>query len=514
MQRLLSIIIISLLFFGFTNPDDKKEDTIRRLKANVKFLASDELEGRYTGAHGERVAGQFIASELEKYGIKPFGENGTYFQEVPLFSKILDTTSTITLYKSANEEEKTILKISKDFAMSGGFLTEKIDTQTKRGIAYVGFGITAEEYGYDDYSGMDVEGKLIIFHFGEPYSEDENYFAGQAPTEHSLLEKKFFLAASKNVAGIICLLPESSMANADAIGLQSFNESICFPDDSGISSGFVLPPVTIMYPSGAEKIFSDEKNNYKEIIEKLKSKEEPESFILDTKLRLTLSRTVTGLTGRNVIGLLEGNDPLLKKEFIILSAHYDHLGMTNGVVFNGADDNVSGTAAIMEVTRQLYNENKNARSVITILYTGEEKGLLGSTYFVSKFPGIENVVVNINIDMCGRESIDTLFCVGPDRTSVEFDGIIKEVNKKYVGFTLDYSNSNYEWIHRSDLAPYYKIGIPLVDFGDNMSEDYHRPTDDTEKINFEKMYKATELVKSIALEVANLNHKLQFTGDL
>ena len=513
-RYLISVLLLVVLTAGvFQNGDKDKELSINNLKSNLEYLASDKLEGRYTGSTGANMAAQFIASELKKYGVKTFENNSNYFQDFPLNSNTLTQASTLTLVYNQDDKVKSeILNISKEFSAWGAFMPGSLDTLKNYELVFVGYGISAPEYKYDDYAGEDVKGKVVVILSGEPYSDDPNYFNGKAPTQYSNILSKCFFAASKGVAGVIWLVPDMMMFSVDRLNMQSFDEALGFPGNINVHSEFALPPIINLYPEGAKKLFENEKSEYDKIQTITKSNAEIDRFEFNKRIKLSLSRNVHGLTGRNVIGLIEGSDPKLKNEFVTISAHYDHLGIKNGQVFNGADDNGSGVVAVLEIMRNLAREKKNARSIIAIFYTGEEEGLLGSAYFVQKFNNPEKIVANLNIDMCGREEIDDIFCVGPDLCSTDLNKIIQEQNQKLTQFKINYSNSNYEYINRSDVVPYYSRNIPVADFNDDMKMDYHRPSDDVDKIKFEKIYRTLTLVKSIAVEIANRKNKLNFSG--
>jgi Zn-dependent M28 family amino/carboxypeptidase len=214
----------------------------------------------------------------------------------------------------------------------------------------------------------------------------------------------------------------------------------------------------------------------------------------------------------NVVGIIEGNDPKLKNEFVLLSGHFDHVGVNNGVVFNGADDDGSGTVSVLETARIL-NENKlNKRSVIALFCTGEEKGLWGSSFAAENSTFIPNTVADINIDMDGREHPDSIYAIGSNKLSTEYYNLIRDVNSKTVklglGYKFDDPNDKERFFYRSDHYNFALKGIPIVFFFDDMKADYHKATDDVEKINFEKVLKVVKLSANVALKAANLNHRI------
>ena len=214
----------------------------------------------------------------------------------------------------------------------------------------------------------------------------------------------------------------------------------------------------------------------------------------------------------NVVGVIEGRDEQLKDEFVAIGAHYDHLGQRNGEIYNGADDDGSGTVAVLEVAKVLAANRNNKRSVLIVFHTAEEKGLFGSEYFTNNFPALDKISAQINIDMVGRESIDTIFSVGSDKLSSELKQIVETVNNDNTKFVFDYKfddpNDPERIYYRSDHYNYARHGIPIVFFYDYMLSDYHKPSDDFEKINFNKIEKTARLVYNIIDNISNLDHKL------
>ena len=200
-------------------------------------------------------------------------------------------------------------------------------------------------------------------------------------------------------------------------------------------------------------------------------------------------------------------------EYVTFGAHYDHVGIAKGEIYNGADDNGSGTVAILEAARRISLLKDNSRSILVIFHAAEEKGLLGSKYITGNSDFIDNLVVNINVDMVGRESIDSIFCIGSNMLSSELYELLQIVNDETVNFVLDYTFDDPDdpnrYYYRSDHYNYAKHGVPIVFFYDHMLEDYHKPTDDVEKINFNKIEKISTLITELALRISNLNHRLK-----
>jgi Zn-dependent M28 family amino/carboxypeptidase len=238
------------------------------------------------------------------------------------------------------------------------------------------------------------------------------------------------------------------------------------------------------------------------------------TFPLHSSIHLVLKPArVTEKHCRNVVGVIEGNDPALRSEFVAIGAHYDHLGKRNGEIYHGADDDGSGTVGVLEAARALARTRANKRSILIVFHAAEEKGLFGSEYLTSHLPGLECVDLQVNLDMIGRENPDSIYSIGSERLSSELRGMIEKVNDDGVKMRLNYSydarNDPNRFYFRSDHYNYAKHGIPIVFFFDDMRADYHRPTDTIEKINFEKIRKVAALASGIIEEAANLNQKLR-----
>ena len=514
-QKLIASFVLALFSFLTATQiysqikiDDKS--SLSYLKNNLFALASDEFQGRETTTNGEKLAASFIAAELEKYGVKPFGDNGTYFQTFDLLSSGYELDTKISLLDNSGSKITDFL-LGDDFIKSSRELADESFAKQTTEIVFAGYGITADEFGYDDYANVNVKGKTIIVLSGEPYSEKEDFFGGSKPTAYSNPESKIKLAKENGAVGVLMVLDDRMRGfwkYAKEFGTQP---SLTFMSkETGKSSSDI--PVFMIGESCTEKLLAGEELSYKKINTMLKEKDYPYAFELKKKFNYDIKPFAKILNGRNVIGLVEGTDPKLKNEYVVLSAHYDHIGTRGNIVNNGADDDGSGTVAILESAHLLAKAKENKRSIVILFNTGEEKGLLGSQFATENGSFMKEVVANINMDMVGRESIDSLHCIGSDKLSTEFAKIIKEENSKTVNFILDYKyddpNDRNRFYYRSDHYNFAKKGIPVVFFFDDMKVDYHKPTDDVEKINFEKILKAVKLSSSIAIHVANLDHKL------
>ncbi|OGU54801.1 MAG: hypothetical protein A2V66_06830 [Ignavibacteria bacterium RBG_13_36_8] len=504
------LFIAVVLIFNSTllGQPDRTTCKINEIKSNLEFLASNELEGRNAASHSEKVASLFIASEMEKYGIKPFGDNGTYLQSFKVISNWYDPSSNLSVLNEKNEKLFS-LPLGEDFAVFRDQPLRQDLFNIPFEIVFAGYGISAPEFDYDNYKDLDVTGKVVMFLPGEPYSEDENFFSGSVPSDYSQFIGKVRTALQKGATGVI-IIPEGELIDFwYVIQKQTLEEKMVFQDSVQPSSS-EIPPIGLLSENVLDKFFEGEDFEYAELEEMIQSHQNLPAFKFKKKINFDLIIKYEEKTARNVVGIIKGNDPVLKNEYVVMGAHFDHVGMMRGVVFNGANDNGSGTVTILEIARRLTASKNNKRSVIAALFTGEEVDYLGSEYFIKNFPYPEDIVGDVTVDMCGRESIDTLFIMGLDKSNVEYERLIREANSETVNFSLITTE---KYFTQSDHNPFIKRKIPGFFFCDNMITDLHKPSDDSDKINYDKICKTSRLVEEIVYKLANLDHKLSFAGE-
>ena len=252
-----------------------------------------------------------------------------------------------------------------------------------------------------------------------------------------------------------------------------------------------------------------------EIRQAVKRKDALKTFErINTDIELLVIKETELKEARNVVGVLEGSDPDLKDEYVSFGCHVDHVGIINGQIYNGADDNGTGTAGLLEIAEAFALGDRPKRSVLMVFHTAEEKGLLGSKYFTDNpLVPLEKIDCNLNIDMIGRNHTDSLFIIGADRLSTQLDKINKEINeeKTKMGFNYKYNalNDPSRSYYRSDHYPYARYGIPAIFYFSGPNEDTHEATDDVEKINFEKFERVTRHIYSVGFKIANLDNMLE-----
>ncbi len=478
-------------------------------------LASDSMQGRETGEPGQRKAADFIAAQFKALGLPPAGDRNSYFQNIYLQN---NSWKDIGLKVGTQE-----FKNRTDFYAFPNYITDAPLTELKE-VVFVGYGI--EDGKYNDYAKADVEGKAVIFYDGEPMDN----------ANHSLLtgtdfrsswsldwKRKVLLAKQKGATMVFIIdtrFEENLKANKKQTSTYGWTPVSSGPDKRAgqyINSLFISPAV-------ATAILGAKAAKAEDAMADLRSGDGFKSVKVKTKIEVRLDKEVKRLEGSNVMAYIEGSDSILRKEFVLVTAHYDHLGIADStVIYHGADDNASGTSAVIAIARSFTAAKKKGvgpkRSVVCMLVSGEEKGLLGSQFY-TEFPifPLDKTIVDINIDMIGRvddahlKNPDYIYVIGSDRMSNELHFINERANSKYTKLDLDYkynakSDPNH-FYERSDHYNFAQKGIPAIFYFNGTHADYHKPTDTADKINFEAMTKRTKLAFYTAWDAANRPYKL------
>ncbi|MBL7996750.1 M20/M25/M40 family metallo-hydrolase [bacterium] len=530
LERLL--LLISILFMSCA-PHGLQDDknpliNINTIRANLQFLASDELEGREAGTRGEKLAAMYIASQLRQYGVKPFAYSNrregadslSYFMEFESTKISILPASYIMVYDSLSKIE-TPMTYGQYFV---NFHDQLVNCNIQAPVVFAGFGITAPEYNYDDYAGLDVKGKIVIALDGEPQSDDENYFDGEIQSTYSSAQFYKRHRAKELGAKAFIVLAYDGLLSKWEDYIDYFRTSkMVFNGEYFSADDPERMPFFYANNKCFEEMLSNSDHSYASIQSLVKEKKDPPRFdIKHMNIRLRMDTKATSTKAMNVIGVIEGRDPILKNEFVAIGAHFDHLGTNDsGIVFNGADDDGSGTVTVLEVARAFARSHDNKRSILIVFHGAEEKGLLGSEYLTSEETSkpfrLSQIVSQINIDMVGRESQDSIYVIGAGRLSSELKSLNESINRKLKLFTFDYTfdadDDPNRYYYRSDHYNYAKFGIPVVFFFDGMTADYHKSTDDFEKINFTKIEKTAKLVHALAERIANQDHRLKVDGE-
>ncbi len=476
------------------------------IRYNLEFFASDELQGRETATIGEQIASRFLELELKKCGIKPLPELNGYFQKFPVRYKQVSEKSAVTVKKDG---ESLQLRYEDEFICNPG-TTTKITGEYP--IVFAGYGFSKPEWNLDSYAGLDVKNKIVVVLNAFPPALRDTVLSEYQL--YMLNRTRIATARSKGAAAVLFTVGILPGESYDEYADYFSGPVISAPEND---PGNGKSAFAVLYAG-------------KETLKRLFG-ESAESLIRDAMESKPLTSFHSGLTaqisikivdesryGRNVIGVIEGSDPELRKEYVAIGAHYDHLGIRRGEIYNGADDDASGTIGVLEVARALCEQGKPKRSVLVVFHSGEEKGLLGSAYLTENLSITSNIIAQINLDMIGREHVDTIYCIGTDKLSSQLRPLVEEANRNSANIVLNYKfddpNDPMKLFYRSDHFNYAKKGIPIVFFYDYMLEDYHKSTDDADKINFEKIERVSNLVYSIVSELANAPQRLPVDKDL
>jgi len=423
------------------------------IKNHIFVLGDDQMQGRATGTAGAVMASEYIAAKLKQYGIGPAPNFSEYFQQIPMHGSRSLQTSRLTIYKN---DSILNLHLGMDYLM----YKTGAETFMPRAfpIVFVGYGIVAPEYDYNDYLSVDVENKIVIFLEGEPESEDERYFEGPRPTIHSLYETKQRIAISRGARGSIFIPLLKSISWEKLAQEFSFEDvRLAYAVSSHLS--IVINPDVL--PLISDRIAQ---------ICRMEAAAAMGSFYLDVNMQFTGKFEERDFLDRNVIGFIPGRDRILKDRCLILSAHYDHLGIGPAVngdsIYNGVSDNASGTAVLLELARVFSALNeKPKRSLIFLFLTGEEKGLLGSTYYTENpVVPLYRTIANINIDGAPMtEEFNDVVAIGSEYSTLEDD---LKIILKEIGITLssipDIFYNEAESLVRSDQFAFARAGIPSV----------------------------------------------------
>ncbi|MBJ7881428.1 M28 family metallopeptidase [Gelidibacter salicanalis] len=468
--------------------------TSDELKEMLYTFASDEFEGRLTGAKGQKMAVEYLKQHYIAMGIPSPISEGDYFQEVPLLNQ-----------KSAETEitvDGVTFKNYVDLVMSGAAATQTI---TASDIVYAGYGI--EDENYSSYKNLNVEGKIVLIKSGEPKNEDGTYITSGTKADTKWSVGRQALASKRDVArkkGAKALLFMDDaylnmVANYMEAAAKAGNEGrIALKDKQE-----TMLQILISENLGKALLASIDSDDM--------------SKTIPSNLKIEVTSNSEEVNSENVVAFIKGSEK--PDEIIVISAHLDHEGVKNGEIYNGADDDGSGTVAILEIAEafKMAQEAGHSpkRSILFLHVTGEEKGLLGSSYYADIDPifPLENTVANLNIDMIGR--IDPkregdrnyIYLIGSDKLSTELHNISEAVNKKFTNVTLDYKyndeNDPNRFYYRSDHYNFAKNNIPVIFYFNGTHDDYHKPSDTPDKIEYDLLENRAKLVFYTAWELAN-----------
>lgn len=535
-------ILALFLFIGLITPSASFAQTATRAKSPARraaenitakqmsdylyFIASDEMEGRDTPSRGLDTTAKFIGMNLSKWGFKPAGDNGTYYQKIALRRDVVDAQNTsveINGQKFAYGED--LMRIS---GSGTGVLSAP--------VVFAGNGWMIKSKNLNPYENIDVKGKYIAV-YGEGAVSGQNIVPlPEGVTNADLKGNRgtdwadaVTYARQNGAAGVIVLPSKFLQENWGQVR-QMFGRSRTYVEkfvQLTLTPGATAPPVFLVSTKTAEALFGGESGNPL-------NGSANNSFALsaDKKISVNVVLKPEMLTTQNVVAIWEGSDPVLKNEMVAIGAHYDHVGMNPNApgpdkIWNGADDDGSGTTGVLAIAEALAKSAKRPkRSILFVWHCGEEKGLWGSQYFTS-FPTVDlkNVVAQLNIDMIGRskKANDTnpknanlsgeneIFVIGSQMMSSQLGKTVADVNNAFLklDYDLKYDDptDKNRFFFRSDHFNYAVKGIPIAFWFDGVHEDYHGAGDSPDKIDYNKMQSVTRTIFLTMWELADLKQR-------
>lgn len=513
----LAIFFLNLVVYAQYIPTNISVDKIQK---HVSYLGSDIFEGRGTGTIGGELAAKYLAQEFSKMDLIPLGSNGTYYQYIPMHGSEPKSESRLTVYDES--ENQTSLELLNDYILLEA--GDQTFTPTPLQLIFAGHGIIAPEYDYNDYQSINVEGKIVVVIEGEPSSNDIKYFDGENPTIYSLVESKKRLAISRGASGIIIIPNLIEEPNFDWAEIRTNylfeNVQLAYSVTSNLS--------VLLNPNIADKLFIGSQFSLNDIFE-MYINNRMMSFPLKTMISFKGDFIRRDFISSNIIGMIEGKDNELKDSYMVVSAHYDHLGIgpeVNGdSVYNGVFDNAIGVSVLLEIASAIKTENiQPKRSIIFALFTGEEKGLLGSRYYVDHSPvPLYKTIANLNIDgIASFDKFNSVVGIGS-----EYSNLNDFLNLASSQMGLSVTNvppifKNSDAFSSSDQISFAVAGVPSIlilegiDYQNISKEEgiekfiefskmyYHTPQDDLSlPINYDAVLQHSEFLMQFILTVSN-----------
>jgi len=484
----------------------------RDLREEVTYLASKELKGRGDGSPELRIAAEHIAEAFRKNGIKPAGDAGSYFQNFQMFTAQLGPTTEFMV-------DRSVLKLGSDYVPL--YLSSKGEVAAP--MVFVGYGVAAPHLKFDELSGVNLRGKVAVVIDRNPHADEfDDAFNRVDPGDYASVLTKARNVSNAGAVGLV-VIQNPELSNYDLSGsLSAFRPD--YPRKDAPMGNMADPanpriPVVIVSESAGGKLVP----SLRELQRKIDATLQPQYMDLGKRATLKLDIQRVRFSTQNVLGLIEGSDPRLRHEVVVVGAHYDHDGEYNGEIWPGADDNASGTAGVIALARAFGNGSKApARSILLCAFAGEEKGEVGSQHYADHpvFP-IERTVAMLQMDMIGRneehgsnrglrleretssQNANSVNIIGAT-FSLDLRRTMETANVQ-IGLDMKfrYDDTPENLLRRSDQWAFLQKGIPSLFVHTGEHPDYHRPSDTADKINYPKMEKIVKLVYRAVDALAN-----------
>jgi hypothetical protein len=495
--------------------------TADQLGRDLAFLASDELLGRNTPSPGFDKAADFIVRRLQNAGVKPLGDAGTFLQHYEMRESKVDTAG-------------ASLEIGgRRFDFGDGFVMRSLAAPLdgEFPVVYVGHGWTVPDRGVDPYAGLNVRGKLVLAH--GPGTLPRGVEIQQIGRVTVGANTPFVEAARRGAAGILFIPQTAALDGWDRMREANLVRRELEPP---VPSAYAALPVTsvLLARSVTDALFAGERIAGPEVIARGDARDYPPSFELGTSVRLRIPAGTVVHRPYNVVAMIEGRDPVLRDEYITVAAHLDGAVSTRAVdgdaIYNSADDNATGSAAILSIAEQMMTTTRPRRSVIFIWDSGEEQGLWGTRHFVHNPPvPLERIVAHFNVDMIGASRAagtpdehsadvtgpDEVYLIGPGVLGARTDALLEAVNRSYLNlrFNRRYDTPESEFFYpRTDAGPFLERGILTIGFFTGLHDRYHQPADDAQYLDARKMEVIARTVFASIWMVADAEERPRIEG--
>lgn len=492
MKRISTLIILTLIFF--TGIAQESRISARDIQEYITYLASDSLKGRKPGTAEINMAAAYIRDHFKSAGLKMIGENGFQWFEIVTDVKMGEKNALVfSGYNAIPKKDFIPLSFSTSATVNAPVI-----------FAGYGFDIDADSLKWSDYDGIDVKGKWVMVFRADPDLDN----ADSKFIPYSDIRSKVLTAKDKGAAGLLLVTPKGVEKEDKLMQLVVENNEVT----AGI-------PIMNITRDLANKILKKSGLSIDSLERAMVANKVPNSFSIGETINGTADVVQTRERTANVMAMIEGSDPVFKDEYLVVGAHYDHLGFggqgsgsrmpDTNAVHNGADDNASGTAMVMALAARISAEKSTLqRSIIFVAFSAEEIGLLGSKYFVNHPPvELKKIKAMFNFDMVGRfDKEKNSISISGTGTSVEADTILKQLEAK-LSFSVVHAPDGYG---PSDHAAFYASNIPVFYFNTGVHTDYHTPFDDTDKLDFDAQMRIGEFAADVILTVDDLPKALTF----
>jgi Peptidase family M28 len=485
-----------------------------QIRDYLTFIASDEMEGRDTPSRGLDVTAKFLALNLSRWGFKPAGDAGSFFQRIDLQRNRADGGETKVEYNGRT------LTAGTDYLPAGG------SGNVSGELVFAGNGWLNKAKEIDAYKDIDPTGKIAVI-VGTPNARPRGLTTADITGPDAVNPVEY--ARSRGVVGLIYIPDFQYLANWQRNRARIMERGTTFVSKFQTQRPAATLPSIVVSPETASAILAGERHS-NSVIVNASGTNLPPAFVMSNQKKITINvaNNTETIPTQNVIAVWEGSDPVLKGEYVALGAHYDHVGtgcrpIGDDRICNGADDDASGTTALLGMAEALAKApTRPKRSILFVWHCGEEKGLWGSRYF-TEYPTVplNQIVAQINIDMIGRSKKegdtkpenaaltgpDAVYLIGSTMMSTELGELVNTVNKSFLNITFDTRYDDPKdpnrFFFRSDHYNYARKGIPIIFFFDGTHEDYHGAADTADKIDYQKMEKITRTVYMTLWEMAN-----------